>query len=81
MIRVLWYIVVPNLVEHPALYVYIGGVYLKRCWCEEFENVAVFVSIGVTDDGYREIIGAVEGLKEDLEKLLCMAKIPRINGR
>ena len=32
-----------------------------------YENVSVLVAIGVTADGYREIIGAAEGLKEDLE--------------
>lgn len=40
---------------------------MKRCWGEEFENVSVLVAIGVNEDGYREIIGAAEGLKEDLE--------------
>ena len=48
-------------------YVYVDGIYLKRCWGEEFENVSILVAIGVTADGYREIIGAAEGLKEDLE--------------
>lgn len=47
-------------------YVYVDGVFLKRCWGGEFENVSVLVAIGVTSDGYREIIGAAEGLKEDL---------------
>ncbi len=48
-------------------YVYVDGVFLKRCWGEEFENISVLVAVGVTDDGYREVIGAKEGLKEDLE--------------
>lgn len=48
-------------------YVYVDGIFLKRCWGEEFENISILVAIGVTDDGYREILGAAEGLKEDLE--------------
>lgn len=48
-------------------YVYVNGIFLKRCWGEEFENVSILIAIGVTDDGYREILGAAEGLKEDLE--------------
>lgn len=48
-------------------YVYVDGIFLKRCWGEEFENVSILIAIGVTDDGYREILGAAEGLKEDLE--------------
>jgi len=51
--------------EYP--YIYVDGIFLKRCWGEEFENISILVAIGVTSDGYREIIGAAEGLKEDLE--------------
>lgn len=48
-------------------YVYVDGIYLKRNWGGEFENVSVLVAIGVDQDGYREIIGAAEGMKEDKE--------------
>ena len=48
-------------------YVYVDGIFLKRCWGEEYENVSILVAVGVTDDGYREVTGAREGSKEDLE--------------
>ena len=48
-------------------YVYVDGIFLKRCWGGEFENVSNLVAIGVNEDVYREIIGAAEGLKEDIE--------------
>jgi len=48
-------------------YVYVDGIYLKRCWGQEYENVSVLVAVGVSSDGYREILGAAEGLKEDLD--------------
>ena len=48
-------------------YVYADGIFLKRCWGGEYENASVLIAIGVTEDGYREILGAAEGLKEDLE--------------
>ena len=48
-------------------YVYVDGIYLKRNWGGEFENVSILVAIGVDEDGYREIIGAAEGMKEDGE--------------
>ena len=48
-------------------YVYVDGIYLKRNWGGEFENVSILVAIGVNEDGYREIIGAAEGMKEDAE--------------
>lgn len=46
-------------------YVYVDGVYLKRSWGGEIQNVSILVAIGVNQDGYREIIGAAEGMKED----------------
>jgi transposase-like protein len=52
-------------VEHP--YVYLDGIWLKRSWGGEVKNVAVLVAIGVRSDGHREILGVVEGLKEDTE--------------
>ena len=48
-------------------YVFIDGIYLKRSWGGEFENIAILVAIAVTQDGYREVIGAAEGMKEDKE--------------
>ena len=48
-------------------YVYVDGIYLKRCWGGEFENISILIAIGINEDGYREIIGAAEGLKEDTE--------------
>jgi transposase-like protein len=46
-------------------YVYLDGIYLKRNWGGEFENVSILVAIGVDEDGYREVLGASEGMKED----------------
>jgi len=49
--------------EHP--YVYLDGIVLKRSWGGEVRNVSLLVAIGVNDDGYRDILGIVEGAKED----------------
>jgi putative transposase len=51
--------------EYP--YVYVDGIWLKRAWGGEVENVAVLVAIAVGSDGYREILGVCEGTKEDKE--------------
>jgi transposase-like protein len=51
--------------EHP--YVLLDGIWLKRSWGGEVENVAVLVAIAVRSDGYREILGVCEGTKEDKE--------------
>jgi putative transposase len=46
-------------------YVYLDGIVLKRTWADEIRNVSILVAFGVNDDGYREILGAAEGAKED----------------
>ena len=49
--------------SHP--YVFLDGIWLKRSWGGEMKNVSVLVAIGVNEAGYREILGVVEGSKED----------------
>jgi transposase-like protein len=46
-------------------YVYVDGIYLRRNWGGEYEYVAILVAIAVNEDGYREVLGAAEGMKED----------------
>ena len=46
-------------------YVYLDGLWLKRSWGCEVKNVSVLVAIGVSQSGYREILGVSEGAKED----------------
>ena len=53
----------PIVSDHP--YVYLDGIYLKRSWGGEVQSVAVLAAIGVSWDGYREIVGVAEGTKED----------------
>jgi len=46
-------------------YVYVDGLYLRRNWGGEYENVSVLIAMAVNEDGYREVLGAAEGMKED----------------
>ena len=46
-------------------YVYVNGIYLRRNWGGKHENVAILVAIAVNDDGFREVLEAAEGTKED----------------
>jgi transposase-like protein len=48
-------------------YVYLDGIFLKRTWGGEVRNVSILVAFGVNSEGYREILGAMEGAKEDKE--------------
>jgi hypothetical protein len=49
--------------KHP--YLYLDGIVLKRTWAGEVRNVSLLVAISVNAEGYREILGIVEGAKED----------------
>lgn len=49
--------------EYP--YVYLDGICLKRSWGGQVRNVSILIAIGVGTDGYREVLGIVEGEKED----------------
>lgn len=58
-------------------YIYVDGIYLHRNWGGENENVSVLVAIAVNEYGYREVLGAAEGMKEDnasWKKILSMAE-------
>lgn len=52
-------------IEEAYPYVYLDGIVLKRCWAEEVRNVSILVAIGVNEEGYRRVLGIVEGAKED----------------
>jgi putative transposase len=55
----------PIVGEYP--YVYLDGICLKRSWAGEVRNVSVLVAVGIGTDGFRDILGVVEGPKEDTE--------------
>src|ERR1700754_259133 len=63
--------------EHP--YLYLDGIVLKRSWAGEGRNVSLLVAISVNAEGYREILGIVEGAKED--KAGWSAFLAHLKGR
>jgi transposase-like protein len=63
--------------EHP--YLYLDGIVLKRSWAGEVRNVSLLVAISVNAEGYREILGIVEGAKED--KAGWSGFLARLKGR
>lgn len=46
-------------------YVFLDGIWMKRSWGGEVKNVSILVAIGVNEEGYREVLGVMEGAKED----------------
>ena len=49
------------------MYVFLNGLWLKRSWGGEVRTVAVLIAVGVSVDGFREVLGVAEGLKQDRE--------------
>ena len=49
--------------DHP--YLYLDGIVMKRTWAGEVRNVSLLVASAVNSEGYREILGIIEGAKED----------------
>jgi transposase-like protein len=52
-------------IEGEHAYVFLDGIWLKRSWGGEVKNISILVAIGVNQDGYREVLGVMEGAKED----------------
>ncbi len=48
-------------------YVFLDGIWLKRCWAGEVKNVSILAAIGVNEEGIRDVLGVQEGAKEDKE--------------
>jgi len=52
-------------IRGPHPYVYLDGIALKRSWGGEVRDVAVLVAVGVNEQGFRDVLGVMEGAKED----------------
>lgn len=53
--------------EQDYPYLFMDGVWHKRCWGGSVENVSILVAVGVGMDGRREVLSVTEGMKEDSE--------------
>lgn len=53
--------------EQDYPYLFMDGVWHKRCWGGSVENVSILVAVGVGMDGRREVLSVAEGIKEDSE--------------
>jgi transposase-like protein len=52
-------------IEGTFPYVYLDSIVLKRTWADQVRNISVLVAIAVAEDGFRQVLGVVEGTKED----------------
>lgn len=62
------------------VYVFLDGIWLKRCWAGEVKNVSVLVAIGVDSYGYRQVLGVKEGAKEDRESWVAFMRYLKSRG-
>lgn len=46
-------------------YLYVDGMVIKSRMSGKTENISLLIAVGVTSDGYREILGVSEGMSED----------------
>jgi putative transposase len=53
---------------------------VKRSWGSEVRNLAVLVAMAVRADGHREILGVIEGAKEDKESWLSFLRQLKARG-
>lgn len=67
-------------IEGEHAYVYLDGIVLKRSWGGEMKNVSVLAAIGVDEDGFRRVLGAAEGHKEDKAGWLGFLKYLKERG-
>jgi len=67
-------------IEGKFTYVFLDGIWLKRCWAGEVKNVSVLVAIGVDQHGYRQVLGIKEGAKEDKESWIAFMRYLKERG-
>jgi putative transposase len=67
-------------IEGQFVYVFLDGIWLKRCWAGEVKNVSVLVAIGVDQYGYRQVLGVKEGAKEDKESWIAFMRYLKERG-
>ena len=67
-------------IEDKFVYVFLDGIWLKRCWAGEVKNVSVLVAIGVDQDGYRQVLGIKEGAKEDKQSWVAFMRYLKERG-
>jgi putative transposase len=67
-------------IEGEHAYVYLDGIWLKRSWGGEVKNIAILVAVGVDQDGFRQVLGVMEGMKEDKESWTAFLRYLKERG-
>jgi putative transposase len=67
-------------IEGEHAYVYLDGIWLKRSWGGEVKNIAILVAVGVDQDGFRQVLGVMEGMKEDKDSWTAFLRYLKERG-
>jgi transposase-like protein len=67
-------------IEGEHAYVYMDGIWLKRSWGGEVKNIAILVAVGVDQDGFRQVLGVMEGMKEDKDSWTAFLRYLKERG-
>ncbi|MCF8094887.1 MAG: transposase [Desulfobacteraceae bacterium] len=67
-------------IEGEFVYVFLDGIWLKRCWAGEVKNISILVAGGVDQFGYRQVLGVKEGAKEDKESWIAFLRDLKARG-
>ncbi len=61
-------------------YLYLDGTVIKGRWSGHVEPISILVAVGVTDDGYREVLAMTAGSSEDGDSWLRLLRSLRKRG-
>jgi transposase-like protein len=67
-------------IEGRYAYVFLDGMWLKRSWGGEVRTLAILVAVGVDKEGFREVLGVMEGAKEDYASWLAFLRHLKARG-
>jgi len=66
-------------IEGESPCIFLDGIWLKRCWAGEVNNVSILLAIAADRDGYGHILGVQESAKGDKES--CQKFLRHLKSR
>lgn len=66
--------------ERHYRYLYLDGTVIKGRWSGHVEPISILVAVGVTDEGFREVLAVTAGSSEDGDSWLALLRDVRKRG-
>lgn len=61
-------------------YLFSDGLYVGRRWDGHVEKVSVLITVGIDEEGYRDVLAVTEGFKEDYQSWLDHLRLLKQRG-